>query len=153
MEKKRIRPNLILLVLVAAVAVSAYWISHQDSDTVAVTTPRSIVIEIADVAPEMLNAVGAGDLVTETTKNQVLGTVTAVEALPYYESVYDEEAGICRRAEVSGRICLMVTLQADTIDTDSAVNAASGFALRVGTGVNCTVGKRAGVGHIVGVER
>ena len=47
----------------------------------------------------------------------------------------------------------MVTVQSDTIESDSQISAASGFVLRVGTGVSCTIGKLSGSGHIVGVER
>ena len=156
MVKKRKYPNFIdiaFLILIIAVALAAYVVSHQNSDTVTPTVQRSIVIELTELEPEMTDAIVPGDTVTETIKNQLLGTVTAVEATPFYESVFDEEAGICRKAEVPGKITLMVTVQSDTIESDSQISAASGFVLRVGTGVSCTIGKLSGSGHIVGVER
>ena len=156
MNKKRKRPNWIdiaFLVVIAAVALAAYLISHQNSEAVASTVTRSVVIEITEVAPEAANTIAAGDVAKEITKNQVLGTVTSVEVAPMYEEVFDEDAGICRRAEVPGKATLLVTIQADTLETPDQISAASGFPLRIGTGVMCTIGGFYGTGHIVGVDR
>ena len=156
MNKKIKRPNFIdiaFLVVIAAVALAAYFVSHQDSEAVASTVERNVVIEITEVAPEAADAIVSGDVATEITKNQILGTVTSVEVTAMYEEVFDEESGICRRAEVPGMVTLLVSIEADTLENDSQISSAGGFPLRIGTGVMCTIGGFYGTGHIVGVER
>lgn len=156
MEKKRKHPNFIdiaFLLLIAAVALAAYFISHQDSEAVNQTTMRSYVVELSDLDPSMSEYVAVGDAVTDNVKNYALGTVTAVEVVPYTMDVMDEEAGVYREAEVPNRISLQITIEAATLETDKQITTDSGYVLQVGGAISCTAGVLSGPGHIIALDR
>lgn len=156
MDKKRKHPNFIdiaFIILIAAVAFAAYFLSHQGADAVDQATKRSYVVELSDLDPRMADYVKVGDTVTDNVRNYHLGTVAAVEAVPYTLSVIDEEAGVYREAEVPDRICLLITIEADTLESDKQISTTSGYVLQVGSSISCTVGVLSAPGYITSLDR
>lgn len=156
MDKKRRHPNFIdiaFILLIAAVALTAYFLSHQDSEATNQPTLRSYVIELSDLSPEMAQYIAVGDTVTDNVKNYHLGTVTAVEVIPYRMPALDEQAGIYRNCDVPNRISLLVTVEAETLETDKQITTASGFVIRVGATLSCSVGRFSAPGCIAAMDR
>ena len=154
MEKKKRRPNLIdivFLLLIVGVVMVAYFLIH--GSDVENTVTRSYVVELTDLYPDMADAVSVGDSVTDNVKNYDMGTVTAVEVTPYTVVALDEANGIYRETEVPGKITLLLTIEAETTETEQTISTASGYELRVGTSVSCTVSGLTGSGYIIGLER
>lgn len=155
-NNNRKHPNffdIIFLVLIAAVALTAYVLSHQESAAVAETTLRSYVVELSALKPEMANCVAVGDSVTDNVKNYAIGTVTKVEVLPHTVYTIDENAGIIRETEVPEIITLYVTIEAQTIEGKTQITTDSGYQLQVGARISCSVGSLTGSGYIVGLQR
>ena len=155
-KSKRKHPNffdIIFVLLIAAVALTAYVLSHQESAAVAETTPRSYVVEFAGLKPEMADCVAVGDSVTDNVKNYAIGTVTNVEVLPYTMYTTDEEAGVIRATEVPGKITLYVTVEAQTIDGEKQITTDSGYVLQSGKSISCSLGSLTSGGYIVELQR
>lgn len=155
MEKKKLRPNLIdivLILLVFAVVLVAWILVHgDDSANDAVT--RNYVVELINLSPDMADCVSVGDKVTDNVKNYDIGTVVGLEVTPYIVTALNEETGIYQTTEVPGKITLLVTIEADTTESEKEISTVSGYELRVGTSVSCTVGKLTAAGYIIGLDR
>lgn len=155
-NRKRKHPNffdIIFIVLIVVVALAAYALSHQESAAVAETTPRSYVVEFSDLLPEMAEYVAVGDSVTDNIKNYPIGTVTNVAVLPCTRFTTDEETGIVQEMEVPGRITLYITIEAQTIDGEKQITTDSGYLLRTGAFVSCSVGGMTSGGYIIELQR
>ena len=111
------------------------------------------MVELLDFQENMLDSIQPGDKVTDNVKNLPMGTVTAVEVLPSQIQVLDEENGIIRQAERPGRYTLNVTIQAETVETETSIETVGGYVLRVGSFTSCTAGGTTGSGYILTVER
>lgn len=156
MEKKKFRPNILdilLLLLIAAVALAAYAISHRQEAGPQQAITRSYTIELTNLDGTMLESVQPGDLVKDNVKNLELGVVTAVEVSATTVSSLNKETGLYQETEVPGKYTMLVTVRADTTETDKQVSTVSGFILRVGTSVSCTVGNLYASGYIVKLDR
>lgn len=155
-KNKRKHPNffdIIFVVLIVAVALAAYALSHRESAAVAETTLRSYVVELAGLEPEMADCVAVGDSVTDNIKNYSIGTVTNVEVRPQTTYAPDEEAGIIRETEVPGKINLYVTVEAQTIDGEKQITTDSGYVLQSGKTISCSLGSLTSGGYIVELQR
>ncbi len=157
MEEKKLRrhPNffdIIFIVLILALAGGAYWVSH-DGTSGQELVSRSYVIELSHLQADMARYAAVGDRVTDNVKNQAMGTVTAVETIPYTISVTDEAAGTVKQVPVEGYVSLRITVQTDTTETDSQIATGDGYVLRVGTAVSCAVGGLTSAGYIIQVDR
>ena len=156
MEHKRKHPNFIdiaFIFLLVAVAAVAYFLSHQEADPTETTIQRTYVLELTDLPENATQYVQVGDAVTDNIKNYAMGTVTAIETAPETTNLFDKEAKVHRDSEVPGKITLYVTVVADTLETESQVNTASGYNLRVGNRVSCTLGQLTASGYIVVLDR
>lgn len=154
METKKRRPNfidIVFILLVVGVVMVAYVLIH-GGDTEA-TQVRSYVVELTDLYPEMADGVRVGDRVTDNVKNYDMGIVTAVEVTPYTVTAVDEEAGIVRDAEIPGKITLILTVESETTETERGIATVSGYDLRIGTAVSCSIGELTASGYIIGLER
>ncbi len=143
--------DILIILLVLLVAVAAYFLSHRDGGGEVVT--RSCTIELTDLEESMADAVAVGDTVVDNVKNYEIGTVTAVEVYPYEVDVVDEDAGAIRRVASPGRILLLLTVECATVETDSEISTVSGYTLRTGTAVSCSVGQLTAAGYILSLER
>lgn len=156
MEKKKRHPNWIdiaFIVLLVAVVAVAYILSHSDSAATVETVKRSYVVELTNLDPHMADCLTVGDKVTDNVKNYDIGTVTALEVVPYENLCMDEEDGVMRAAQIPDKITLQVTIEADTTETERQIATASGYTLRVGTSVSCTIGQLTAAGYIIGLDR
>jgi hypothetical protein len=155
-ETTRRRPNffdLLFIVLILAVALVAYVLSHGQLGGTTDTTTRTYLVELPDLQPGMADCVSVGDTVTDNVKNYDVGTVTEVQVIPATATAFDEENGIYRQVALDDQINLMVTIQAETTETDTAVETVSGYTLRTGTSVSLTIGQLTAAGYILTVER
>lgn len=155
MEKRRLHPNffdILFLVLILAVAVVAYLLSHSSDTRGKEVITRTYRLELEYLQEDMADCVAVGDAVTDNIQNYDLGTVTAMEVVPYTASVNNEEAGTVDQVPVEGYISLWLTVEVDTVETDSAITTVSGYDLRTGKAVSCSVGMLTSAGYILAVE-
>lgn len=134
MDKKRKYPNIIdvvFLFLIAAVALTAYFLSHDSTENVNTVT-ASYTVELTDPEGLTADSVKIGDRVTDNARGYDMGSVTAVEALPS---------------------ALRITVEAGTVENEKGISTASGCSIRVGTQVWCTVGTLSAKGTVVELSR
>lgn len=158
MEQKqtRRRPNffdILFILLILAVAAAAYLLSHGGGKTQQTAVVRSYVLELENLQEGMDSYLAVGDPVTDNVKNYDIGTVTKVEVQPYTGSVLDETAGVIKQAPIEGKISLLVTIEAETVEDADSIDTVSGYTLRTGTSVSCTIGQLTAAGYILLVER
>ena len=155
METKKRRPNffdIVFIVLILALAGGAYAISHGLSANQTVTT-RTYLLEVAGLEPGMEQAVAVGSSVTDNIRNYEIGTVTQVEEVPSLGGVFDETSGVVRQTALPDQITLHVTVQVDTVETEKNVTTVSGYDLKTGKAVSCTMGEVTCSGYILHVDR
>lgn len=155
-KKQRRHPNffdIIFVVVILAVAVAAYLISHDSGTRGQATVSRSYILELTQLQEGMESCVAVGDTVTDNIKNYEIGTVTDIQVVPYTSAATDEEAGVVKQAAMQGYISLQLTIEADTVETESEISTVSGYTLRVGASVSCTVGSLKGSGYILQLDR
>lgn len=156
MEKKKKRPNfidIIFVLLVLGVILVAWFLIHGSQGASADTVTRSYVVELLELNPDMADYLAVGDKVKDNIKNYDIGIVTNVEEIPAIATVVDEETGVIRVAEIPGKITLVVTIEAQTVETEKAISTVSGYDLRIGTAVSCTIGRLTASGYIIGMDR
>lgn len=155
MKKTKKRPNLfdivILLVLLGIMAVVWFLVHGSGEGTETVT--RTYTIELDDLEPGMEKGVSVGDPVTDNVKNYAMGTVVEMSTEPCIALTTDQESGTLRSAQVPGKITLYLTVEAETQETEKNITTVSGYDLKVGTSVSCTVGQLTAPGYIIQVER
>ncbi len=155
MEKKRKRPNfidIILILLVIAVAFVAYYLSHKDAASEEIVK-RTYVIEITELEPSMAQCVSVGDKVIDNIKNYDMGVVTVVEQVPALTTVLNEETGEYLQVEYPDKITLNITVEADTQESEKEITTVGGYTLRIGASISCTIGTLKGTGYIIGLDR
>lgn len=156
MKQTRKHPNffdILIILLVLAVAVAAYFLSHRDGSQSKETVTRQYTIELVDLEESMLDDVAVGDAVTDNVKNYAMGTVTAVESYPYEVSVVDETTGVTRQVAVPDRYVLLLTVESPTVETEKEIHTVSGYTLRTGTAVSCSAGELTSAGYILSLQR
>ena len=156
-ETKKIRhPNvfdILFIVLILAVAAGAWYVSRDEEEVQVETRTRTYLLELTDMEDEMAQYVSVGDTVKDNVKNAVMGTVTNVEVIQATAQVLNEETEIIQDSPREGRIVIHLTVEAETTETGIAVSTVSGYTLRVGKSVSCTVGQLTSPGYILAVER
>lgn len=155
-QKKRRRINffdiVIVLVLLLAVA-AAYLLTHRNDSPAAVVVPRTYQVELPELEEGIEQYVSVGDPVTDNIKNYGAGTVKSIEVRPCVTDVLDEETGVLRRSPVEGQITLVLTIEADTVETDKSIETTGGYTLRTGAGASLTAGSMSAAGYILAVSR
>ena len=154
-KKTRRRPNffdILFIILILAAAATAWFLSHREAAT-AETRTRTYMFELLDIQEEMLDCISVGDSVTDNVKNLAMGTVTNVEVLPSTVQVLDEGTGVIRQADRPGRYTLHVTVEAETVETETSIETTAGYVLRVGSVVSCSIGGMTASGYILALER
>ncbi len=154
--KKRRRPNLfdiLFIVLILAVAAVAWYVSREDGQIQAETRTRTYLLELSDMDESMARYVAVGDKVKDNVKNFDMGAVTAIEVVQATGQVVDEEARVVRQSPREDRVLILLTVEAETTETNTTVSTVGGYSLRVGKSVSCTVGQLTSPGYILAVER
>lgn len=155
MEKKKRHPNfidIVFIVLIAAVAVTAYWLSHRGAD-MQQAVPRTYTLELAELTPEAAALIEVGDPVVDNIKNYPIGTVVNVELAPTTICVLNENAMKYHFTEVPNKVTAMVTIEVDTVETERDLTTVSGYNLRVGTLVSCSIEDLTASGYILYLDR
>ncbi len=157
-QAKKVKFNLfdalvILVILVAAVAVYLILQGSSDDGVFAESSPISYTVEVTGLREGMEDTVSIGDEFQETSDGNTMGTVTAVEVIPYTVQATDEEEGVIRDQEVEGYSTLRITLEVQSVEPDSAIETTEGETIRVGTSVTMSNGTLLAKGTIIWMER
>ena len=159
MTKRRIRFNFIdlLLLLLAAAVVFVLLYVFVLSDRTApqegekAKTPIQYVVEIQNVDERFAESIKKGQPVQDAIKRKSVGTVDGAEAVPFEKIVFDYDNGEEVLAAAEGRITLVVTINVDADETDSAFSA-DGIEIRVGEQYSLMFPDLYGVGYCTALK-
>ena len=152
MKKKHLNLiDIVLILLVLAVAAGAYLITHQDDTAEAI--PCTYVIEAPGVSTENQNAAKPGDQVVDNIRNYVLGTVTEVKSVPYTMPVLNEQTDTVVNVPVEDKVTLLITVEVGVHMTDSRILTENEVIIRIGQELNFFAGGLHSKGTIVDIKR
>ena len=140
MSKTKVRFNimdaLILLTVLAVVSVLLYVFVFSETDdgltgdTDAYTL--TYVVEVTKLRAEFADLVSPGTAVIESAKKMPLGTVTAVEVLPYQHMAENPTDGSLALTSMDDTCNLYITIEADAT-LNGISYSISGYDICVGT--------------------
>lgn len=156
-EKMKWRPNLfdIIVILIGIAAVAILFVVNRPAETAASpsTSKVSYTINLLNLPEGTYEHIQVGDTIIDNVKKLNMGTVTAIEAIPYTVSATDKENGVVYQAPVDGWETILLTLEADAVVTDSSITATSGYVIQVGSSVKALGPTYAGTGYILNIQR
>ena len=125
MKKKKIRFNLIDLIILVVIAAAVFLLlqifvfsgNKNKADEVNYTN-ISYVFEIQKVDSRFEDLVEVGQPVQDAVERRSIGHVTGVQAVPYQELTFNAEEGIETVSDVENMITLKITVEATAIEGD-----------------------------------
>ena len=138
MKKKKLRFNLIDLIILLVIAAAVFLLlqvfvfsgNNNQADEVNYTN-ISYVFEIQKVDSRFEDLVEVGQPVQDAVERRSIGRVTGVQAVPYQELTFNAEEGIETAADVENMITLKITVEATAVESDQAFTV-DGCIIRVG---------------------
>lgn len=155
-KKKRIKFNLFDVIVIAVIlllAAAAYLILNGLPNASENTVTVSYTLELTGLREEMADSVEVGDSFYVTSTGYEIGTVTAVEVVPYTVTATDKEEAVIRNQEVADYVNLQITLEVEVIETDDALTTEDGQVIRTGTSLTASNGTVIGSGFVIWTER
>ena len=157
-EKKgfKWRPNLfdiVIVLIILAVGAVLYLMLRPTASNVVQTTPMRYTIEMLNLPEGTHELMQVGDKIIDASRTYPMGTVVAVEAVPYTVETVDQENNVVRQAAVPGYETVLLTLEANMVVTDSSITTEGGYLVRVGLSTKAKSENYAATGYIVGIER
>lgn len=138
MKKKKLRFNLIDLIILLVIAAAVFLLlqvfvfsgSNNQVDEVNYTN-ISYVFEIQKVDSRFDDLVEVGQPVQDAVERRNIGHVTGVQVVPYQELTFNAEEGIETVADFENAITLKITVEATAVESDQAFTV-DGCIIRVG---------------------
>ena len=124
---------ILVIVVLAALGAAVYFFgpfrnqTSEDSKIVDVL----YTIEIKGVEEEYIDNIQVGDTVIESKNKTVMGTVTAIESMPYVEYVLNEEEGLFEEKRHPGLSVMLITVQCEAVSTPRAYTV-DGYRIVIG---------------------
>lgn len=150
--KFNVMDGLIILVLVMAIALGGYLLlGMKESGAITQNTKVSVTVELKAKDADFAKIPQVGDKVSIGVKEKMQTVVTAVEAVPAKTIGYDTVNGIAMESEVPGKYDVLITVEADGVETNDKVTI-DDVAARVGEEAAMKSKNWAGLGYIVVVD-
>lgn len=153
-NKKKFRINffdIIIIVIVACIGIGLYVFTHRD--TTLDTKQLTYKIELDGVVKGLANYVHEGDELFENTKNYSMGKVVSVETVPYSTITPDYDNNIYKDSVDPTCESVIITLNANVTETDSAYAVDGQFVVSAGTEIFVKGPGYAGEGYVIEIER
>lgn len=147
--------DLFILIVIAVVIAAAVFIVRGMGNGAAGASSSGVTIEytveFAKINNSVIGALKEGDSVTDPDNKQNIGTVVAVQSVPYSELIYNDNDGSVYMAENPDISNLLITVRAEAVHSDAGyyVNGA-----RFLVGRACNVWSRgfAGNGYCINIR-
>ena len=126
--------DLILVIVVLAVIGAAIYFFGpfgNNPDDASEKVELLYTIEIKGVEEEYIDNVQVGDTMIESVNKTVIGTITAIETMPYTDHVLNEEAGVIEEKQYPGLVTMLITVQCEAVSTERAYTV-EGYRLAIG---------------------
>ncbi len=153
-SKKKFRINffdIVIIAIVACIGIGLYVFTHRD--TALETKQITYKIELNGVVKGLADYIHEGDVLYENTKNYKMGSVVSVETVPYSTIIPDYENNEYKDSVDPTCESVIITLNADVTETDSAYAVDGQFIVRAGTDIFVKGPGYAGEGYVIEIER
>lgn len=145
----------LLLALLAGAFLLWRAVAPHQTETVAIPQTQQVryTIRLTRALPVLEELVQPGQSITDSARNNALGTVVAVECAPgtYFTLSEREHAWIY--APVPDRINVTITIEANATGDDSQLLINGSYALRVGDKIYVRGPGYIGSGDVIAIER
>lgn len=148
--------DIIIIVLVIALAAGFVLFQKRGSssgDAAAGMQTVQYQVEVTNLTADISDQIKAGDTIVDKIKKQEMGKVTAAEVYPMKKAAVNMETGDTLYSDVPDEYAALITIETECKDTGSALAAASGYQVRVGTDVSILGPGYGGGGFVVNVMR
>lgn len=148
--------DIIIIVLVIALAMGFVWFQKRGSasdDAAGGTQMVQYQVEITGITENTGDLITAGDTIVDKIKKQEMGKVVSSEIYAMQKETVNMETGDTLYSDVPGQYSALITIETECSDTGSALVAASGYQVRVGTDVSILGPGYGGGGFVVDVMR
>ena len=160
MNTRKLRFNgvdvlLILIALAAAfVLLKVFVLNDRGGDVQAGSDTVKIqyVVQLQNLDARFKESVHRGQAVEDAITRKSIGTVVGVEVHDFEKVVFDYDSGREIVSSVDGRITMLVTIEADVVETDRAF-LADGCDIRVGKQFSLMLPEIYGVGFCIRLDK
>lgn len=153
-NNKKFRINffdIVIIVIVACVGIGLYVFTHRD--TTLNTQQLTYRIQLDGVVKGLADYIHEGDQLFENKKNYNMGNVVSVETVPYSKITPDYENNIYKDSVDPTCESVIITVQANVTETDSAYAVDGQYIVRAGTEIFVKGPGYAGEGYVIEIER
>lgn len=160
-KKRRWRLNLfdVIVICVIIIAGIAFTLVTRASRGTGISVSSGTAatvrytVELTGMHADAAYLVEPGHVLTDRVEKRTLGTVVAVEVIPYENSTKNILDGNWYNNIVPGRMTAVVLLESAASETDSAIVVDGGFLVRAGLPVSANGPGYVGSGYIISVVR
>lgn len=156
-DKKQYRINffdvaIVAIVIVVAIVAVGMYMANQKK-VVNKSTKMTYSLELIDNPVGFSNLIQEGDSIKDSEKNFNMGKIIGVEVTDYTRVLNDLENEIIVETIVPNRERVVLTVEADVVDTGSELLVDNQYAIRVGRDVYVKGPQYGGIGYIISIDR
>jgi hypothetical protein len=145
---------IIAVVLAAAAALLYLWRASGKSSTAAANLKTvTYAIELSQMEHGAAGRIKEGDVIYDSAKKYVMGTVISVSVEPAVTPVKNLETGDTVLSRIPDQETAIVRLECRASENDAQITAESGYVIRVGEKVQAAGPGYAGLGYIIAIDR
>jgi hypothetical protein len=143
---------IIVLVLIAAI-LFLYFTTFRGQSVSNTESTVTYTMELRDISKPVADAIQIGDTLTDSVKNNDLGTIQSVEIVPYTTLGQITDTGEYVLSVVPDRYTAILEMEAAAVESDTSIAVGAGYIIRCGTSVSVIGPGYIGTGTILTIER
>lgn len=144
--------GIIILVILAVIGVGIYFIAADKTPASAETTvPITFTVELKGLKDVYVNNIRVGDTVIDSVTKKTIGTVAAVETLPYTEFTVNQESGVVEEKAYPGYATVLMTVSSDAV-LGGLGYTIDGYRVAIGVLHHLQLPHFLGSGYCIGVQ-
>lgn len=146
--------DLIILIVLLAVIAAAVWFFGPfggDASGESAQVKVEYTVEIKGLEEHYVDNIHVGDTVIDSVTKKRVGTISAVETMPYIEYLLDNEEGVILEKEYPGQNTLLVTISAEATQSERGYDI-EGYRLAIGVLHYMQLPNWVGSGYCIGIE-
>ncbi len=144
--------GIIILVILAVIGVGIYLIAADKVEGSAENTvPVTFTVELKGMKDAYVNNIRVGDTVIDSVTKKTIGTVAAVEALPYTEYILNQENGVLEEKAYPGQTTVLLTVSSEAV-LGGLGYTIDGYRLAIGVLHHLQLPHFLGSGYCIGVQ-
>lgn len=144
---------IILIVLLAVIALAVWFFGPFGGADAGDNTQVNIeyTVEIKGMEEAYLDNIRVGETVIDSVTKKSIGTITAVETMPFIDYILNTEDGVLLEKEYPGQYTLLVTVSSPAAQNERGYHI-DGYRVAIGALHYIQLPNFVGSGYCIGVE-